>query len=166
MSTSGKIVQVIGAVIDIAFAEENVPNILDAIEVEFTVNDETKKLVLEVQQHLGEGVVRAVAMSSTDGLKRGMAVNNTGAPISVPVGEAVLGRIFDVTGNTVDEKGPVKTEERRPIHRGAPELVDQATEAEILVDAQASLESKQAALNSALTEDAFADLYNKPFRLR
>ncbi len=132
MSTSGKIVQVIGAVIDIAFAEENVPNILDAIEVEFTVNDETKKLVLEVQQHLGEGVVRAVAMSSTDGLKRGMAVNNTGAPISVPVGEAVLGRIFDVTGNTVDEKGPVKTEERRPIHRGAPELVDQATEAEIL----------------------------------
>ena len=132
MSTSGKIVQVIGAVIDIAFAEENVPNILDAIEVEFTVNDETKKLVLEVQQHLGEGVVRAVAMSSTDGLKRGMAVNNTGAPISVPVGEAVLGRIFDVTGNTVDEKGPVKTKERRPIHRGAPELVDQATEAEIL----------------------------------
>ena len=132
MSTSGKIVQVIGAVIDIAFAEENVPNILDAIEVELTVNDETKKLVLEVQQHLGEGVVRAVAMSSTDGLKRGMAVNNTGAPISVPVGEAVLGRIFDVTGNTVDEKGPVKTEERRPIHRGAPELVDQATEAEIL----------------------------------
>ena len=132
MSTSGKIVQVIGAVIDIAFAEENVPNILDAIEVEFTANDETKKLVLEVQQHLGEGVVRAVAMSSTDGLKRGMAVNNTGAPISVPVGEAVLGRIFDVTGNTVDEKGPVKTEERRPIHRGAPELVDQATDAEIL----------------------------------
>ncbi len=132
MSTSGKIVQVIGAVIDIAFAEENVPNILDAIEVEFAANDETKKLVLEVQQHLGEGVVRAVAMSSTDGLKRGMAVNNTGAPISVPVGEAVLGRIFDVTGNTVDEKGPVKTDERRPIHRGAPELVDQATEAEIL----------------------------------
>ena len=118
--------------IDIAFAEENVPNILDAIEVDFIANDETKKLVLEVQQHLGEGVVRAVAMSSTDGLKRGMAVNNTGAPISVPVGEAVLGRIFDVTGNTVDEKGPVKTEERRPIHRGAPELVDQATEAEIL----------------------------------
>ncbi|MDA0848956.1 MAG: F0F1 ATP synthase subunit beta [Verrucomicrobia bacterium] len=132
MSTSGKIVQVIGAVIDIAFAEENVPNILDAIVVDFTVNGETKQLVLEVQQHIGEGVVRAVAMSSTDGLKRGMEVKNTGAPISVPVGEAVLGRIFDVTGNTVDEKGPVKTEERRPIHRGAPELIDQATEAEIL----------------------------------
>ena len=132
MTTSGKIVQVIGAVIDIAFAEENVPNILDAIVVDYTVNDETKQLVLEVQQHLGEGVVRAVAMSSTDGLKRGMSVKNTGAPISVPVGEAVLGRIFDVTGNTVDEKGPVQTEERRPIHRGAPELIDQATEAEIL----------------------------------
>jgi F-type H+-transporting ATPase subunit beta len=132
MSTSGKIVQVIGAVIDIAFAEENVPNILDAIVVDFTVNGETKQLVLEVQQHTGEGVVRAVAMSSTDGLKRGMEVKNTGAPISVPVGDAVLGRIFDVTGNTVDEKGPVKTEERRPIHRGAPELIDQATEAEIL----------------------------------
>ena len=132
MSTSGKIVQVIGAVIDIAFAEENVPNILDAIVVDFTVNGETKQLVLEVQQHIGEGVVRAVAMSSTDGLKRGMEVKNTGAPISVPVGEAVLGRIFDVTGKTVDEKGPVKTEERRPIHRGAPELIDQATEAEIL----------------------------------
>ncbi|MFL2847529.1 MAG: F0F1 ATP synthase subunit beta [Coraliomargaritaceae bacterium] len=132
MSTSGKIVQVIGAVVDAAFAEENVPNILDAIVIEFTVNDETKRLVLEVQQHLGDGLVRAVAMSSTDGLKRGMPVVNTGAPISVPVGDAVLGRIFDVTGNTVDEKGPVKTEERRPIHRGAPELIDQATEAEIL----------------------------------
>mgnify|MGYP001363357475 FL=1 len=81
---------------------------------------------------MGDGLVRAVAMSSTDGLKRGMPVVNTGAPISVPVGDAVLGRIFDVTGNTVDEKGPVKTEERRPIHRGAPELIDQATEAEIL----------------------------------
>jgi F-type H+-transporting ATPase subunit beta len=132
MSTSGKIVQVIGAVIDVAFAEENVPNILDAIVVEFTVNDVTKQLVLEVQQHMGDGLVRAVAMSSTDGLKRGMSVANTGAPISVPVGEAVLGRIFDVTGNTVDEKGPVKTDERRPIHRGAPKLIDQATEAEIL----------------------------------
>ena len=132
MSTSGKIVQVIGAVVDVSFAEEIVPNILDAIVVEFTVGNDAKKLVLEVQQHLGDGVVRAVAMSSTDGLRRGMPVTNTGAPIRVPVGEAVLGRIFDVTGNTVDERGPVQTEERRPIHRGAPELVDQATEAEIL----------------------------------
>ncbi len=132
MSTSGKIVQVIGAVVDVSFAEENVPNILDAIVVEYQVSEASKELVLEVQQHLGDGVVRAVAMSSTDGLRRGMPVINTGAPIRVPVGEAVLGRIFDVTGNTVDEKGPVQTEERRPIHRGAPELVDQATEAEIL----------------------------------
>ncbi|MAV39193.1 MAG: F0F1 ATP synthase subunit beta [Puniceicoccaceae bacterium] len=132
MSTSGKIVQVIGAVVDVSFAEEIVPNILDAIVVEFTVGNDAKELVLEVQQHLGDGVVRAVAMSSTDGLRRGMPVINTGAPIRVPVGEAVLGRIFDVTGNTVDERGPVQTEERRPIHRGAPELVDQATEAEIL----------------------------------
>ena len=132
MSTSGKIVQVIGAVVDVSFAEENVPNILDAIVVEYQVGEASKELVLEVQQHLGDGVVRAVAMSSTDGLRRGMPVINTGAPIRVPVGEAVLGRIFDVTGNTVDEKGPVQTEERRPIHRSAPELVDQATEAEIL----------------------------------
>lgn len=132
MSTSGKIVQVIGAVVDASFDEANIPNILDAIVVEYTVGGESKELVLEVQQHTGDGVVRAVAMSSTDGLQRGMTVKNTGAPISVPVGEAVLGRIFDVTGSTVDEKGPVQTEERRPIHRGAPDLVDQATEAEIL----------------------------------
>ena len=132
MSASGKIVQVIGAVVDASFPEENVPNILDAITIDYEVNGTSKQLTLEVQQHLGEGVVRAVAMSSTDGLKRGMPVTNTQAPISVPVGEAVLGRIFDVIGNTVDEKGPVKTDEKRPIHRGAPELIDQATEAEIL----------------------------------
>ena len=132
MSASGKIVQVIGAVVDASFPQENVPNILDAITIDYAVDGTSKQLTLEVQQHLGEGVVRAVAMSSTDGLKRGMPVVNTQAPISVPVGEAVLGRIFDVIGNTVDEKGPVKTQERRPIHRGAPELIDQATEAEIL----------------------------------
>ena len=132
MNTYGKIVQVIGAVVDVAFEEKSVPNILDAVVVEYEVGNKSKELVLEVQQHTGDGIVRSVAMSSTDGLKRGMKVKNTGAPISVPVGEAVLGRIFDVTGNTVDEKGPVKTEEKRPIHRGAPDLVDQATEAEIL----------------------------------
>jgi F-type H+-transporting ATPase subunit beta len=132
MSASGKIIQVIGAVVDVAFPQDNVPNIFDAVTIEYQIGDQSKQLTLEVQQHIGDGVVRAVAMSSTDGLKRGMAVTNTKAPISVPVGEAVLGRIFDVTGNTVDEKGPVKTDERRPIHRGAPELIDQATEAEIL----------------------------------
>ncbi|HKK17047.1 MAG TPA: F0F1 ATP synthase subunit beta [Opitutales bacterium] len=133
MSTStGKIVQVIGAVIDAKFPQDGVPDILDALIVEYTVNDEAKKLTLEVQQHLGEGVVRAVAMSSTDGLIRGMEIKGTGNAISVPVGEAVLGRIFNVTGDTVDEKGPVATDERRGIHRMPPDLVDQATEAEIL----------------------------------
>src|SRR5690606_8944266 len=87
MSKNGKIVQVIGAVVDAVFPAGSVPEIFDAITIEFTVNGENKRLVLEVQQHLGEGLVRAVAMSSTDGLVRGMAVTGTGAPISVPVGE-------------------------------------------------------------------------------
>ncbi|MGB0184042.1 MAG: F0F1 ATP synthase subunit beta, partial [Opitutales bacterium] len=132
MSNHGKIVQVIGAVVDAAFPIDNVPEILDAVTIDFKVDGEDKQLTLEVQQHLGGGVVRAVAMSSTDGLVRGMEVKGTGGAISVPVGEAVLGRIFNVTGDTVDEKGPVATEERRGIHRMPPELVDQATEAEIL----------------------------------
>ena len=132
MSKHGKIVQVIGAVVDASFPADNVPEILDAVIIDFSVNGEDKQLTLEVQQHLGEGVVRAVAMSSTDGLVRGMEVKGTGAAISVPVGEAVLGRIFNVTGDTVDERGQVGTDERRGIHRMPPELVDQATEAEIL----------------------------------
>ncbi|WP_269524104.1 F0F1 ATP synthase subunit beta [Coraliomargarita parva] len=132
MSASGKIVQVIGAVVDVVFPEEQMPDILEAIQVDYTVNGEAKTLTLEVQQHLGSGLVRAVAMTTTDGLVRGMPVRATGSAISVPVGEAVLGRIFNVTGDTVDEKGPVATEERRGIHRGAPALIDQATEAEIL----------------------------------
>ena len=132
MSNSGKIVQVIGAVVDVAFEPESVPEIYDALTVEFEVAGEKKSLTLETQQHLGEGIVRAVAMSSSDGLRRGMDVTATGAPISVPVGEGVLGRIFNVTGDTVDERGPVSGEERRPIHRMPPELVDQATETEIL----------------------------------
>lgn len=132
MSTTGKIVQVIGAVVDAAFPENEMPAIFDAVTVDYQVDGEEKSLVLEVQQHLGDGLLRAVAMSSTDGLVRGMPVHATGSAISVPVGEAVLGRIFNVTGETVDERGPVATEERRPIHRMPPELVDQATEAEIL----------------------------------
>ena len=132
MSTTGKIVQVIGAVVDAAFPENDMPAIFDAVSVDYEVNGEKKTLILEVQQHLGDGLLRAVAMSSTDGLVRGMDVAATGSAISVPVGEAVLGRIFNVTGDTVDEKGPVATDERRPIHRMPPELVDQATEAEIL----------------------------------
>ena len=132
MSKNGKIVQVIGAVVDAAFPLDSVPEIFDAITIAYTIDGTAQSLTLEVQQHLGEGLVRAVAMTSTDGLVRGMDVVATGAPISVPVGEAVLGRIFNVTGDTVDEKGPVATKERRPIHRQPPGLIDQATEAEIL----------------------------------
>ena len=105
MNKNGKIVQVIGAVVDAAFPQDSVPEIYDAITISLCNRRAEKSLTLEVQQHLGEGLVRAVAMTSTDGLVRGMEVVGTGSPISVPVGEAVLGRIFNVTGDTVDEKG-------------------------------------------------------------
>lgn len=117
---------------DVAFNAEQIPQIFEALEVHYTVSDQETRLVLEVQQHLGDGLVRAVAMSSTEGLVRNMEVNATGDSISVPVGEKVLGRIFNVTGETVDERGPVATDERWPIHRNPPTLVDQSTEAEIL----------------------------------
>ncbi len=134
MSNEGKIVQIIGPVVDVDFsaAEGNLPEIYNAIEVHYDVNGANTKLVLEVQQHLGDGWVRAVAMSSTEGLKRGLPAVNTGKPISVPVGEGVLGRIFNVTGDAVDERGPVNATKHYPIHRPAPSLVDQATSAEIL----------------------------------
>jgi F-type H+/Na+-transporting ATPase subunit beta len=130
----GKIVQVIGAVVDAEFPEGSTPKIYDALEVFYSIPGigEEKKLVLETQQHLGNNRVRSVAMSSTEGLVRGTEVNNTGAPISVPVGEKVLGRIFNVVGDTVDNKGPCGHEETRPIHRAAPDLMDQDTEANIL----------------------------------
>src|SRR5687767_2170220 len=115
--TKGKVTQVIGAVVDCEFDLKALPAIYNALETAVGKN----KLVLEVQQHLGEGVVRTVAMSSTDGLKRGTAVEDTGAPISVPVGEEVLGRLFNVLGETVDNKGPVKSKKTSPIHRSAPE---------------------------------------------
>ena len=108
------------------------PEIYNAIEVNYELNGENTKLVLEVQQHLGDGWVRAVAMSTTEGLKRGLPVIDTGKPISVPVGECVLGRIFNVTGDPVDERGPVNATKTYPIHRPAPSLIDQATSAEIL----------------------------------
>ena len=132
MSKTGKIVQVIGAVVDAEFDAETLPDIFDALEVTFDAGQGESKLVLEVQQHLGDNRVRAVAMSSTDGIVRGMEVVNTGAAISVPVGEKVLGRIFNVTGDTVDNRGPVGTDETLPIHRQPPTLVDQDTEANIL----------------------------------
>ena len=133
-SKVGKIVQVIGAVVDAEFPPGSTPEIYDALEVNYKASDEEgeKKLVLETQQHLGDNRVRTVAMSSSEGLVRGTEVVNTGAPISVPVGEKVLGRIFNVTGDTVDNLGPCGNEETRPIHRQAPTLLDQDTEANIL----------------------------------
>ena len=132
MSNTGKIVQVIGAVVDVKFEPGQVPEIYQALQISYTVGGESNSLILEIQQHLGDGVVRAVAMSSTEGLVRGMDVTDTGAPISVPVGEGVLGRIFDVSGTVVDGKGEVKADKYYPIHRQAPALIDQSTEAEIL----------------------------------
>src|SRR6056300_843497 len=132
-TSQGKIIQVIGAVVDAEFPASNMPKIYDALEVTYKLDDSSDaKLVLDTQQHLGENRVRAVAMSSTEGLVRGMEVFNTASPISVPVGEKVLGRIFNVTGDTVDNKGECGHSETRPIHRQAPTLVDQDTEANIL----------------------------------
>src|SRR5580693_4192028 len=128
----GKIVQVIGPVVDIEFPE-NLPSIYNAVTVDFDVPGHGKtKLTLEVQQHLGDNWVRSVAMSSTEGLKRGLEVIDTGKPISMPVGPGVMGRVFDVTGNPVDERGPVVAEKYYPIHRAAPPLVDQSTTPQIL----------------------------------
>jgi len=134
MSHKGKIVQVIGPVVDVEFnpADGKLPAIYDALEIDHVVDGVPVKLVLEVQQHLGENWVRAVAMSSTEGLTRGKEVLATGAPISVPVGEAVLGRIFNVIGEPTDERGPVNATKKYPIHRPAPALVDQDTKAQIL----------------------------------
>src|ERR1051325_2896554 len=129
----GNIVQVIGPVVDVEFPDEKtLPKIYNALEIEYEVNGNPTRLTLEVQQHLGESWVRSIAMSSTEGLKRGMKVNDTGAPISVPVGEGTLGRIFNVTGDPVDNRGPVSFTKRYPIHRKAPELTDQDTQASIL----------------------------------
>jgi F-type H+-transporting ATPase subunit beta len=128
----GKIVQIIGPVVDVQFSVENMPAIYQALTVEFSAAGRAEKLTLEVQQHLGEGVVRAIAMSSTEGLVRGMAITDTGAPITVPVGEGVLGRIINVTGDPVDNKGPVPHQKRYPIHRPAPLLIDQDVKSTIL----------------------------------
>jgi F-type H+-transporting ATPase subunit beta len=128
MSKNGKITQIIGAVIDVSF-ESDLPEIYTALEV----SNQGNKLVLEVAQHLGEGGVRTIAMDSTEGLKRGDVVVNTGAPISVPVGPETLGRIINVIGEPIDDRGVVKTKEKWPIHRHAPKFTDQATETEMLV---------------------------------
>jgi F-type H+-transporting ATPase subunit beta len=124
----GKITQVIGAVVDVQF-DGDLPQILNALETENNGN----RLILEVAQHLGESTVRAVAMDASEGLVRGQIVKDTGSPIMVPVGEATLGRIINVVGEPVDEKGPVNAKETRSIHQPAPDFADQATESEMLV---------------------------------
>jgi F-type H+-transporting ATPase subunit beta len=129
----GKIVQIIGPVVDVDFgAVENLPKIFDALEIDYSLDGVSHHLVFEVQQELGESLVRAIAMSSTEGLKRGMTVKSPGTPITVPVGEGVLGRVFNVTGDPVDERGPVTFEKRYPIHRKPPSLLEQDTQASIL----------------------------------
>jgi F-type H+-transporting ATPase subunit beta len=134
MNPKGRIAQVIGPVVDVEFTNAGgaLPKIYDALEVNFETGGEQTRLTLEVQQHLGENWVRAIAMSSTEGLSRGMEVAALGAPISVPVGEGVLGRIFNVTGDPTDGRGPVPHEKRYPIHRKAPTLLEQNTQAQIL----------------------------------
>ncbi len=128
MSKKGKITQIIGAVVDVNF-DTDLPEIYTALEV----NNSGNRLILEVAQHLGENDVRTIAMDATEGLKRGDEVINTEAPISVPVGPETLGRIINVIGESIDEKGDVKTKEKWPIHRAAPKFTDQATETEQLV---------------------------------
>ena len=124
--SQGKIVQIIGAVVDVEFPRNAIPNVYDALKLVDT------DLTLEVQQLLGDGVVRTIAMGSTDGLKRGLAVSNTGAGISVPVGKATLGRIMDVLGNPVDEAGPIGEQQRRAIHQEAPKFDELSSSTEIL----------------------------------
>ena len=126
VSEQGKIVEIIGAVVDVEFPHRHVPNIYDALHVE------KKGLVLEVQQQIGDGVVRTIAMGTTDGLRRGLNVINTGKPVTVPVGKPTLGRIMNVLGEPIDEKGPIETDQYLPIHRPAPTFAEQAPSQELL----------------------------------
>ena len=124
--SNGTVVQIIGAVIDVEFPKENLPKVYDALKVD------EKDLVLEVQQQLGDGVVRTIAMGASEGLQRGVSVTNTGQPISVPVGEGTLGRIMNILGDPIDEKGEIEAKEKMPIHRAAPSYEDQADSSELL----------------------------------
>ena len=126
MSNQGKVVQIIGAVVDVEFPRESVPKVYDALKVQGT------KITLEVQQQLGDGVVRTIALGSTDGLKRNLLADNTGRGISVPVGVGTLGRIMDVLGSPIDEAGPVEADTTWEIHRGAPSFAEQASASELL----------------------------------
>ena len=129
MSKQGKISSIMGAVVDIEFNDGKLPEIYNAVEID---RGSEEKLIVEVAQHLGDSMVRAVAMDSTDGLQRGTLAVDTGAPISVPVGDGVLGRMFDLLGNTIDEKEDVKSDVRLPIHRSAPKFDELTTSSEIL----------------------------------
>ncbi|MCH7815497.1 MAG: F0F1 ATP synthase subunit beta, partial [Proteobacteria bacterium] len=124
--SSGRIVTIIGAVIDVEFTRDTVPRIYDALSVEGT------EIILEVQQQLGDGIVRTIALGSTEGLRRGLDVVDTKAPITVPVGEETLGRIVDVLGRPIDERGPIGEKERMPIHRDAPAYDELAISNELL----------------------------------
>ena len=124
--SQGKVVQIIGAVVDVEFPRDQVPKVYDALKVEGT------QITLEVQQQLGDGIVRTIALGSTDGLKRNLIADNTGKAISVPVGVKTLGRIMDVLGNPIDEAGPIGKTDRWEIHRAAPSYEDQAATNELL----------------------------------
>jgi F-type H+-transporting ATPase subunit beta len=133
MSNIGNIVQIIGPVVDVDFsASGKLPAIFNALEINFDLGGKPTRLICEVQSHLGDGWVRSVAMSSTEGLKRGISVTDLGSPITVPVGEEVLGRIFNVTGDAIDDQPAPAVSKRYPIHRPAPALVDQNPSAQIL----------------------------------
>ena len=126
MSNSGKITAVIGPVVDVSFEDSNLPKILNALEIN---KDDGSTLVLEVQQHLGEDTVRTISMSGTEGLKRGMPVKDLGQPISMPIGDDIRGRLFNVVGSTIDGIEDPKTKDRLPIHRDAPKFEDLSTSA-------------------------------------
>ncbi len=131
--SAGTIVQCIGAVVDVQFPREAMPRVYDALLIEEQAGSSAEPgLTFEVQQHLGDGVVRTIAMGSSDGLRRGMKVNNTGAPISVPVGHGTLGRIMDVLGRPIDERGSIKSDERRPIHAKAPKFDELSPSVDLL----------------------------------
>ena len=129
--SKGKIVRVSGPVVDVEFPDA-LPPIYNALTVEYKVQNQSAKMTLEVQQHLGDKWVRTISMSGTEGIKRGVEVTDSGGPISVPVGEGVMGRVFDVTGTPVDDRGPIQAEKYYPIHRPSPPLVDQSTSPQVL----------------------------------
>src|SRR3954470_2036555 len=131
MAATGKITQVIGSTFDAEFPEDQLPRIYNAVKVNAQNDGMTINLTGEIASHLGGGKVRAVALGSTDGLRRGMNVDDTGGPLSVPVGKETLGRVFNLLGDPIDNRGPVQVEQRRPIHREPPEFVDLTPKAEV-----------------------------------